>query len=90
MREQRKRIAVGVAVSVAVAQPEQLRERALPAGHRVQARADTLPQPNAYATDVGDPIDRSQRDLANPDPGADADTHTRGNAREVTLEWPHG
>jgi len=56
----------------------------------VQAGADTLPQPNAHATDVGDPIDRSQRDLANPDPGADADTHTRGNACDVTLEWPHG
>ena len=90
MCEQRERVAIGLGVSVAVGQPEQLREGALPARHRVQAGADTLPQPNAHATDVGDPIDRTQRDLANPDPGADADTHTRGNAREVTLEWPHG
>ena len=56
----------------------------------MQARADTLPQPHALAhtTAVGDSIDRSQRDLANPDPElcADADAHCR--ARPDALESP--
>src|SRR5205823_8786203 len=46
------------------------------------------PHALAHTTDVGDSIDRSQRDLANPDPElcADADAHCR--ARPDALESP--
>ena len=92
MCEQPEYVPVSLAIRLTVGELEQLRERSLLAGHRVQARADTLSHRIAFAERfaLAGPVDRPQRDHAKPEPCADADTDACGNAGDVTLEWPHG
>jgi len=71
VRDQRQRVAVILTLTVTVVGLEQqCREGALPAGHRMQASADPLPQPNAFPQRpaVAAPIDRPKRDHAEPQP----------------------
>ena len=74
MREQRQRLAVSLAVTVAFGILEQqFREGPLPAGHRMQAGADPFTVPIAFAfperPGVADPVDRAKRNSSKPDPG---------------------
>jgi hypothetical protein len=92
--QQRQRVAVILAISVAVGELEQQqRKGALPPGYRMQGRADSLafPQPLAFPERraVAASIDPAESDT-NPDPGPEQYTNTGcfpGRAAHlVTLE----
>ena len=93
MREQCQRFALILAITGSVGGLEQrFRKGALPAGHRMQAGADSLPHPNTVPERlaVAGPVDRPERSNAEPqsqpDPCAEPDTYTRGGTQQVTLE----
>jgi hypothetical protein len=98
VREQRQYFALILAIGVTVGELEQqFRKGALPPGHRMQGRADSLafPQPLAFPErpGVAAPVDRAKRDNAEPElePGpeqyADANSIARRSAQPVTLEF---
>jgi hypothetical protein len=71
VREQRQRLAVSLAIAVALGVLEQqFREESLPAGHGMQAGADPLAFPIAFPKRpaVARPVDRAERDSSKRDP----------------------
>ena len=89
MREHRQRFAVTLAIAVTVGGLEQqFRKGALPAGHRMQAGADSLPHPNAFAERLAlaGPVDRAKRPDAETESQPKEFPHTHAVTRQVTLE----
>ena len=72
MCEHRNRFAVSLALCVTIGGlAQQFRKRAVPAGHRMQARADAFAFPHAFAFSqrfaVAAPVDRAKRYYAKPE-----------------------
>ena len=94
MREQRQRLAVSLAVTVAFGILEQqFREGPLPAGHGMQAGADPIAFPIAFPERpaVATPVDRAERDSSKPDPDPDPERYASavriaGRIAQVIIE----
>jgi hypothetical protein len=88
VRGDRECVAVRLAVTVTVEQ--QFRKGALPAGHRMQAGADTLPHPIAFPERLAvaapvNPPEHIGEPKPQSDPCADPNTRTRCDAHPVAL-----